>query len=315
MFPKELNREWWNTLSEPWRETIKRNVASEQCVYESKSRGPAPGKFEPESGIFEALLNLSILSVSNKEIKSNEPLNDLQHIKELELSYQYTIGNIKGVINLDALQNLRIYECAISDIEPVLMLPNLTYLDLGPTAIKDFSALSLLTNLRKLSISGTSIKTSKLIHGNHNLEYLQVGNIRDVSNLHGLKILKMVSVSKMPPVEDCPNLEELIIDLDYRKTSFNTSQITNFEKVKKLSYEDVRGLTLEWLTLNRFPELREVRFNKWGSIETIPDVFEQVSKVNLTVKGKDVREGEVNIELIKKKFPNAEIVDKELTIY
>ena len=120
---------------------------------------------------------------------------DLVDISTLSLSNK-NISSLIGLENLIGLQKLDLWKTDIDNIEPLSTLENLVYLRISKTNVVDISPLENLTAIEELYLQETEIEDISVLSKLQNLMYLYLEKtlVKDISSLEELKNLDRKSV-------------------------------------------------------------------------------------------------------------------------
>jgi len=232
---------------------------------------------EDELSIFDPnatdMLGLTNLNADNKGIKDLTGLEYATNLTDLDLNWNYGLGDISAVSSLINLTYLSIQGCQISDISVVSSLSKLKSLALGANLINDVNAVSGLTNLTKLylwsnqindisalsdlsDLTGLNLQRNKIenisaISTLTKLQwiYLDENKIEDISAISGLKALKTLVLSENQ-IADITAVSEL--------SSLTTLKLASNKITDCNSLENLGNLTLVELQENQIRDISEL---------------------------------------------------------
>ena len=141
---------------------------------------------------------LEVLDCSGIDIETIKPIQNLENIKELHLSYNDNLViDMKEIIKLKKLKSFSFHYNKVYNLQ---VLGNLTGLEVLSTnnVTTDYHWLSNLTKLKELDVIGFEIDDIEILLGLKNLEILNIDSATflDISPLYKLKNLKKLSVNQ-----------------------------------------------------------------------------------------------------------------------
>ena len=167
---------------------------------------------------------LTSLDISNNQITSLDPINELSYLEylnvsgnhlsaiaavdfpalvSLDLSHNW-LSDLTGVENYQALISLNISDNAVTDLTPVAKLKNLNELWMSNTAPTNVKKLSALKNLVMLDVSGCGLASLSVVNDFPALSCL-VANYNDVASLSTFKKqVETLSINYNPLVDLSP---------------------------------------------------------------------------------------------------------------
>ncbi|MFH1160923.1 MAG: leucine-rich repeat domain-containing protein [bacterium] len=249
---KDDLRNWWNGLSEGWKEILGKDLKVDDGVLLSSVENyndtvvVVEGMTIPITdsriyGLFVRIVDSKSINLSGNPMisdlepltklsaltsinLSNTPVTDLMPLRNLNLVENLDISGTQ-VISLDPLKycnhikELRLSKTPITDSSILESFPNLEVLDLSYTDIADLSPLKDLTKLKQLWINNTQVKDLAPLSGLTQLQNLDLSNTQ-VSSLEPLKSLSALEsvtcnntkVSLLQPLENLPALKRIYCD-------------------------------------------------------------------------------------------------------
>lgn len=181
----------------------------------------------PELGVtnltgLEYALALDSFSLSTENIKSLEPLKNLNSLKRLSLRYS-TIENLPIEFSEDVnFTSVSIVNTPINDITFLAHMTDINHLTITDAGLTDISPIEGLNNIQQLNLRGNEIKDISALRGRNSIEILnlQHNKVSDVGPLEGLERLYDFVLSYNPaynlkPLETLPSLETLVIYLEH----------------------------------------------------------------------------------------------------
>ena len=172
-------RLWWNTLNVVWQQML----SSQLNLPES-----------PSNEELQTLVDLKELNIlNNLSIDNLNPLHIFIQLEKLTIN-KTSITDISPITTLVGITELNISGNPISELESIHKLVKLQELTLENTSVEELEPISGLENLTSLNISGTRVKSLKYIMQLSNLEYLYINNtrVRNIKHLAGLTKLKLL---------------------------------------------------------------------------------------------------------------------------
>jgi len=177
-------------------------------------------------------LGLSKCEINNLN-RIISPLSALTNLTLLDLS-DNQLRNISPLSKLTNLTTLYLYHNQTSDISPLYALTNLTELGLSGNQLTDISSLSALTNLTTLNLMSNQASDISPLSVLTNLTtlYLYHNQLRDISPLSTLTNLTQLDssnnqLSDISPLSALTNLKTLNLSLNQLKDISPLSALTN----------------------------------------------------------------------------------------
>ncbi|NQV01710.1 MAG: hypothetical protein HQ542_03620, partial [Bacteroidia bacterium] len=249
---KEDLRNWWNGLSEGWREIFGKDLMVAPGLMLSSVENyndtvamvdtmPVLIQDSRIYGLFLKIVDKKSIDLSVNLMVSNlEPLAKLSQITTINLS-NTPVSDLMPLRNLNALENLDISGTQVSSLDPlkycnyikelnlsrtgisdvsiVSSFPALEVLDISETEISDLAPLAELTNLRTLLINNTPVSDLGSLDELKKLQILDFSNtaVTDVEPLEDLGALRTVmfnqtNVNTLKPLSNLPFLERIYCD-------------------------------------------------------------------------------------------------------
>ncbi len=249
---KEDLRNWWNGLSQEWREILGKdlkvapglmlsNVENYNDTVAIVDSMPILIQDSRIYGLFLKIVDSKSIDLSgNLMVSKLEPLAKLSHLTTINLS-KTPVSDLMPLRNLNALENLDISGTQVSSLNPlkycnyirelqlsntgiteisiVSSFPGLEVLDISDTDVSDLEPLAELTNLRTLLINNTPVRDLGPIRDMKKLQILNFSNtqVTDIKPLEYLEALQAVTfnqtdVNTLKPLTDLPALERIYCD-------------------------------------------------------------------------------------------------------
>lgn len=120
------------------------------------------------------MLYLEDLTISGQEITDLSFLENLSHLKRLDLSGCSILADLDVLGTLPALEELYLEGCSISSISFLENAPALKILNLGSNAIGNLSALSSVTTLQQLDLANNAVSDLTPLSGLTELTWLNL---------------------------------------------------------------------------------------------------------------------------------------------
>ncbi|MBB6463859.1 leucine-rich repeat domain-containing protein [Flammeovirga kamogawensis] len=328
MYPKQINLDWWNDLSDAWQNALIDFYKNHHDM-----------TFTPENFDWQSLQEITVLSLSN--LDSPDPLNDFTHLRALSL-YSCHLRDLHAISNLEQLEFLNISCAPISDLEPLRLLPNLKVLSLNDHLIKDFSILGELTQVKGFDLESkfNGVRSLKMLEGKMNVTNLSVFGSKKIKNLPNLKSVTIAG-KKRATIENCPNIETLDIAPSYDlREGFDCSNLGEIPNLKKLNiwrfntsieewfasntFEELevltisssvnKILTLEWLTPQKFPKLTTLFIGVSAHIKTIPYPLPSINRFGYRfIEYSTSYEENIQESECRTYFPNASFIKDDIS--
>lgn len=217
--------DWWDTLSEPWKNKLRKGKGVEGEMNQTKLRrildqsllfeaNPLEGfdDLEPLS----ALGKLQRISVNNNEVKTLEPLRELGDLRIVHAASNQ-ISSIEPLRNNKSMQELYVADNKIEDIDILKEFKLLRELNITSNKVKDLSSLKNAVYLEKLIVNNNPITDLSPLSSLSSLQELYIShtNVTDLSPLEKLRNLRMLNISntkisKLPRLENCKDIKQLI---------------------------------------------------------------------------------------------------------
>lgn len=221
-------------------------------------------QFEQKEAIFNALnkiLEIRDLNLTrNTDITNLKPINRLRNLRTLNVSYTQ-IQDIYPVRNLTKLHKLDCSFTSINSLEPLIYSMELTTLDLSNSSVHSIKPLANLTNLKILDISNTTIDNLESSIDMLALEDLKMRNtlIKDLTPLSRLSKLNYLDISDNEQIESLIALGQLkqLKALYCSNTNINTLfPLSALENLETIYCENSQIISLKGL--GSLPKLKKV---------------------------------------------------------
>ena len=203
VYQTEALKVWWDGLDPIWQ-AIFRNAIGTQSE-------------TPTALELQQIQDLRELEITPEfPIISIEPLTDLMWLERLTINNQ-GVSDLKPLADKEFLLELNAQNNPIGSLSPIESSTLLELLNMENTQIKDLGALSKMNNLVTLNASGTPVKSLKPLSNLQKLENLFVNNtnvrsISPVENMPSLKQLKIYNTKVKKRAVD--QLQEKRLDLN-----------------------------------------------------------------------------------------------------
>ncbi len=223
---KDDLRNWWNTLSQGWKDILAKDMVFENKLpllkIESYNDTVAMVNGVPtpiDGGLFYTFLgqitHRSSIDISGNTMISNlEPLNKLTELTAVNLSGT-PVSDLMPLRNLNNLESLDVSNTSVTALEPLRYCTNLHNLKIKGTQITDFGILSVFPALEALDISNTQATSLEPVKETISLKDLRLNQtaIHDLTPLSGLVNLELLNISRTPvnSLDDLKNLSKLYI--------------------------------------------------------------------------------------------------------
>lgn len=239
------------------------------------------------------LQNLIELNLSLTNISDSSPLGELTKLTRLDLGFNSTLYEVKGLDKLKSLKHLDMQFSRIDSLSKIEVNENIQSMDLNSSRITRVSGLEGYPNLRNLGLSGSRISK---IEGLAHLKKLKrlsltansIVKIEGLSNLVNLETLdlSMNEIHKMEGMEylinlkglnlrdnkisvvenldNLHNLELLILD-DNKISDFDSTFLNNLNSPCNISLagnpmKHFEGITPDHVTIDFETEIMGIRF-------------------------------------------------------
>jgi len=260
---KEVLRNWWNGLSQNWKNRLGGDVmlydsiplssvgmiSEADFVAAYPALDPATGTTELRDKVFKndmAELDAKLKLVTQKqridlsgisEIISVEPITELSDLTWLDISGT-SVNDISPLRNANKLKTLRANNTLIEDLSALKYCLTLEELEVANTTLDDLSVLAHLPNLQKINLSGTQVSRVNGLKNCPNLISLNLGGTRipNIGVVQDLPLLKNLDISNTA-VRDLTPVREL---KDLQSLNISGSAITNLQVLNEL--ENLREL-------------------------------------------------------------------------
>ncbi len=174
IYKSDRLKEWWNNLSESWREVflsqdgMTQNASTEQL---------------------HRLIEQTKLGGKDAAVNNLSSLNEFIRVRELSLSGT-TLTSIVPIESLRWLKTLHITGSPLMNIESINFFTDLEDLDISNTPIADIYPIWQLSKLKKLNCAGTQIKRLEALAKLDKLEYFDCSNT-NANKLESLSYLNL----------------------------------------------------------------------------------------------------------------------------
>ncbi|HLP55498.1 MAG TPA: leucine-rich repeat domain-containing protein [Fluviicola sp.] len=183
------------------------------------------------------LQNLIELDLNLTEITDSSPLGELINLRRLDLGFNSELTEIKGLENLNFLEDLQLQFSEIDTLEKIAVHENIQTMNLNSGSISGISSLERYPNLTDLTLSGN--KLSKIEALDHlkklhrlSLCYNYIDKIEGLNSLVNLEILDLSGqeIKKIEGLDSLINLKKLNL------LGNELTKVENLEKLKNLEY-------------------------------------------------------------------------------
>jgi hypothetical protein len=215
---KEALRNWWNSLSQNWKNRLGSDVLFDD--------GTPLSEFNTEGLTDYSALDAKLKQVSQKqrldisgirEIITLEPLSELSDLTWLDVS-ETSIEDLSPVRNLNKLEVLRANSTLINDLSALKYNLMLKELEVANTGVEDLSALTTLRRLEKLNVANTQVSKISNLKSCPDLTLINLGGTRvsSIGILQDLTKLKNIDISNtsvrdLGPISNLKDLQSLNI--------------------------------------------------------------------------------------------------------
>jgi Leucine-rich repeat (LRR) protein len=257
---REVMRNWWNTLPEPWKNYFGRDVMlfdsivlSDILFFEDSLILVKRQVVEPESDTvqgFDLVLpterERSLLYRETDTLIANSQqiigaLAKILKTTEVDISEDITIRSLEPLSELSELTHVDCSNSLITSIHPLRNLNKLTTLDCSNTPVESLLSLQYSASLKKINCSYTLIDNLQPLERLVGLIWLdfsglRVANIQFLKDLQKLEYLAMshTRITDLEQLRSLPNLEEL----DVSSTPIKSLEpIAGLTKIKYLNCE------------------------------------------------------------------------------
>ena len=314
--PAEINKDWWNNLSDNWREQIR--ISYQETVRpifkeNHKERNlHVETKFNIESldltGIDE-LEGIGIRIIDrNNNYSTITPFFDFPRLKKIRISTSFiTEFDLRRILQFPQIEKLNINEFSIvktlivSNLSSLRELNNLRHLKLGETQLKasDLKELNRFTQLISLSLFLAPYRSISFLKGNKYLEALLLSYTKGLEGLPNLRRLHLFPKEKQPTIKNCPNIE--LINCSNAKRMKDLSSFVHLTKLETLIIKN-SYVPIDLTLLSQMPSVRSFYVDKSTNLDSLSGPIDFIENIivptNLEKKKQD---------LAKMKFPNGEI--------
>ncbi|TSA26600.1 MAG: leucine-rich repeat domain-containing protein [Bacteroidetes bacterium] len=240
---KEDLRNWWNGLSQEWRELFGSDMKVDTSLMLSQvdhyndtvalvDSIPIPIPDSRIYGLFLKIVGSKSIDLSGNSLVTDlEPLTKLSNLTTLNLSHTPVV-DLSPLRNLNALENLNIGGTQVTSLDPLKYCNHVRDLNISGTDITDISVLTSFPNLEVLDISHTGIGDLKPLAELTRLRELRMNYTRvsDLTPLAGLKNITLLDFSSTP-VTAIATLANLIA---LEVVTFNDTKISSLEPLAAL---------------------------------------------------------------------------------
>ena len=196
MVQADINKDWWASLPQEWKDFLFINVEFSEKVtpemedsshnlglgadlyeyYESYFSVPFAGP-RVDNDFFDKLLKLRKVEIYWANINDIEPISYLKNLKSLIL-HVTKVNSLLPVKHNTILERIYCSECELTNLNGIENLSNLTHLDLNWNNIADITPISGLNNLKILQLRGNPIESLSPLDNLQKIEYLDIGNTK-----------------------------------------------------------------------------------------------------------------------------------------
>lgn len=240
---KEDLRNWWNGLSQGWKEFFGKDLSVDGDLMLSQVENyndtvalvdsiPVPISDSRIYGLFLKIVDSKSVDLSGNPMLSDlEPLVKLSNLTSLNLSGTPVV-DLMPLRNLNALEKLSLSGTQVASLDPLKYCNRIRELDIGNTGITDISVLSSFPALEKLDISHTGISDLKPLSELILLRELRMNDtkVADLAPLTRLKNLTSLDFSQTP-VTSAEMISNLI---NLQTVTFNDTRIGSLQPMSGL---------------------------------------------------------------------------------
>lgn len=179
IYQTEQLRNWWNTLDNSWRNTLREYVNVDT---------------NPTAEQLQRLADVTEVEVGqNTMVSSLEPVSQLRFIRKLVVR-DNQLTDLSPLSSLRLLETLDVSGNAIDDITALGGITTMTSLSIENTIVTDISVVENMPNLKILSIANTSVKNIKALANCQKLEELNIANtpVKTLSPIMNTTTLKHI---------------------------------------------------------------------------------------------------------------------------
>ena len=258
----EEHRNWWNTLSDHWKELLAGDQFIEDSIYLKNihsftdsiyiTTADSFQVFQLDTLLVEGIDTLSYPSFDSMlvfypDTISFDPTSLYEHLQAiistptLDLSDDQMIVDLSPLNKLTKLSSINLTNTSVSDLSPLRNLTKLESLICTGTPIESLSSLKYLTNLKVLNLNKSAVQNLKPLHSIDKLEQLylnetKIDSLHALSQLTHLKDLRFsnTQISDLYPLKGLSNLEVLHL---------NATNVSSVEALKGL--ENLRILVID----------------------------------------------------------------------
>lgn len=254
----EVLREWWNSLSEGWKQRLGGDIKLYDSIPLSGIGMITQADFVASYPVFDSLkgvgelrdvlfknnmaeldakLKLATLSQrvdlsGTTEIITLEPLSELSDLTWLDISGT-SVADLTPLRNANKLKTLKADNTLIDDLSSLKYCLTLEELEVAGTRVSDLSVLVNLPNLKKINLADTPVGRTNALKNCPNLVSL---------NLSGTRILNIGVVADLPLLRALDISNTVVRDLtpvsnlnDLQSLNISGSAISNLEALSEMA--------------------------------------------------------------------------------
>ena len=252
---KEAIRNWWDGLSQNWKNRLGSDVLFENGIPVSEYNISSLSDFTELDAKLKLITQKQRVDISGiREIIDLEPLSELSDLTWLDISVT-SIEDLSPVRNLNKLKVLRANSTLIDDISTLKYNITLEELEVANTSVEDLTVLSSLRNLQKLNLANTQVNRINNLKSCQNLITLNLSGTRiaNIGILQELPSLKNLDISQTAVRDLGPisNMKELF------SLNISGTAITNLQALS--STESLREFYCSNTTIHDLSPLKNNR--------------------------------------------------------
>ena len=187
------------------------------------------GLTEKDLKDLEKFSNLSMIDLSNNNIKNIDTLLNIKGLWMLDLSYN-NINNVDNLTKIEDLSTIKLSHNNISDIGSLSKLKNISDIDISNNNITSIN-LTEFKNLGEIDLSDNPINWENSLGENDNIYELKISNtnLKNLSSLKNLKNISDLDISNNP-IESLEGIDEFeLYSLDI--SNINLNSVQNIDKI------------------------------------------------------------------------------------
>ncbi len=273
---KEEHRNWWNSISDHWKELLSEDFFIEDSIYLKDihsftdsvyiTTADSFKVFQLDTLLVEGIDTLSFPSydsllvfypdtVSFDPSSLYEQLQSIISTSAIDLSDDKIIIDLSPLNKLTKLTSINLSNTLISDLSPLRNLTKLESLICTGTPIESLTSLKYLTNLKVLNLNKSAVQNLKPLHSIDKLEQLylnetKIDSLHPLSQLTFLKDLRFsnTQISDLDPLKELFKLEVLHL---------NATNVNSVEALKAL--ENLRILVIDDTRVDKLEPLIQLK--------------------------------------------------------